>query len=52
MKMEKQMFGKQMFGKQMFAGPCRVSGTQRGILIDFARFLPVYTPGSYYSYLW
>ena len=43
---------KQMFGKQKFAGPERDNGTQGGILMDFARFLPVYTPSSYCNYLW
>lgn len=33
---------KQMFGKQMFARPYREKGTQRGILANCARFLPVY----------
>ena len=43
---------RQMFGKQVFAGPCKANGTQRGILTDFGRFLHVYTPSSYYSFLW
>jgi len=30
---------KQMFYRETFAGQCRDSGTQRGILTDFARFL-------------
>ena len=43
---------KQMFGKQMFAWPRLRQWTQRGILTDFARFLPVSIPSSHYSYLW
>ena len=38
---------KQLFGKPMFAGPGKDSGTQRGILTDLARFLPVHTPNLY-----
>ena len=30
-----------IFGNQMFGGPYRNKKTQRGILTDFARFLPV-----------
>ena len=33
---------KQMFGKQMFAEPGKDNGTQREILTNFARFLPIY----------
>ena len=38
---------KQMFVKPIFSGPGRDGGTQRGILTDLARFLPVDTPSSY-----
>ena len=43
---------KQTFSKQRFVRPCRDIGTERRILTDFAAFLPVYIPGSYYGYLW
>ena len=44
---------KQMFGKRKFSGSYRDNGgKQNGLLTDFAGFLPVYTPSSYYSYLW
>ena len=38
-----------MSGKQMFAGLGGDHGAQKGT--DFARFHPIYTPSSYYSYL-
>lgn len=35
---------KQMFGKQIFAGSFKDKETQREILSECVRFLPVYTP--------
>ena len=32
----------QIFGKEMFAGPHRNNGTQRGLLTDCTRYLPIY----------
>ena len=36
----------------MFAGPFGDSGTQREILTEFTRFLPVYTLSSHYSFMY
>lgn len=42
---------KQRLGEQVFAGPCEGGGTRRGVLTDFAGFLPVCFTCSYSSYL-
>ena len=39
--------GKVRLGKQMLAGPGRDSGIQKGVLRDFAVFLPAYLLSSH-----
>lgn len=42
----------QMFGRLMFAGPESAGPKEEFQQADFARFLPVYMPSSYISYMW